>query len=173
MKFLFRALDRVWSAACISVFRAFDMAEGSGHVVSRNLANVQVERSNQANLLVENDAFDRHAHARVSNLYVNQYYCCNAARFACLSRTHKWREKKKKRKKEKMEKYLSSCYLLLPLLRRNHKSLFTISARLSSFSYTSQRKYWISMNIERYKFWRCSRPSYVYKILENISHKKT
>ena len=114
MKFLFRALDRVWSAACISVFRAFDMAEGSGHVVSRNLANVQVERSNQANLLVENDAFDRHAHARVSNLYVNQYYCCNAARFACLSRTHKWRKKKKKERKKEWKNIflLVTCFFL-------------------------------------------------------------
>lgn len=70
---------------------------------------------------------------------------CNPARFACLSRTHKWKKKKKKKRKEWKNIFLLATPL--PLLRRNHKSLFTISARLSSFSYVSQRKYWISMNM--------------------------
>lgn len=122
------------------------MAEGSGHVVSRNLANVQVERSNQANLLVENDAFDRHVHARVSSLCVNQYYCVTPhASHVYLAPINERKKKKKKKRKEWKNIFLLATPL--PLLRRNHKSLFTISARLSSFSYVSQRKYWISMNM--------------------------
>lgn len=97
------------------------MAEGSGHVVSRNLANVQVERSNQANLLIGNDAFDRHARARVSDLCVNQYCCVACVYLAPINEE----EKEKKTRNGKI--FFFS--LLLPLiLRRNHKSLFTISA---------------------------------------------
>lgn len=109
MKFLFRAR---WSlVSYISVFRAFDMAEGSGHVVSRNLANVQVERSNQANLLVENDAFDRHVHARVSSLCVNQYYCVTLHASHVYLAPINERKKKKKGKNGKIFFFLQRLFL--------------------------------------------------------------